>query len=272
MATTLDSSFLYTEEYLRDPTPYWSRLRHDAPLLFDEQGEFWLLSRYHDVVSVLLDFETYSTLPYRRIFRPVIGPTFVEMDGQDHDSRRAIVAPALVGNALGSYRPLVEQSVAKIAATLPGGSSCDLRAAFTSRLPLLVIAELLGLAEEDHELFYRHCGEILHGLEGREPALSPRNRLAPGACRPFPAAGRRAPDLSAVGSDLADRRLGDRRRAPHRHGDRIGDQPAADRRWGRPRTWRLPISGGACSPSRTRWQRFGRPGAARQCVQRVDEA
>ena len=173
MATgTLASDFLYTTEYAYDPAPYWERLRSDQPLFHDERAGFWMLSRYDDVVAVFRDHETYSTLPYRRIFRPVIGPTFVEMDGDDHDELRAIVAPSLVGNSLASYREPVERSVRSLIDRFPAGDRLDLKERFTSRLPLLVIAEVLGLDESDHELFYRHCAHILEGLEGVEPSLS----------------------------------------------------------------------------------------------------
>ena len=173
MATeSLSNDFLYTQDYLFAPEPYWERLRHDQPLFRDPNAGFWLLSRYDDVVALLRDHETYATLPYRRIFRPVIGPTFVEMDGADHDELRAIVAPSLVGNSLAAYRPLVERSVRTLIDRFALGTRLDLKEGFTTRLPLLVIAEILGLDEADHELFYRHCASILHGLEGTEPSLS----------------------------------------------------------------------------------------------------
>ena len=48
---------------------------------------------FNDVAAVFRDHETYSTRPYLRIFTDVIGPTMVQMDGSDHDVRRAIVLP-----------------------------------------------------------------------------------------------------------------------------------------------------------------------------------
>lgn len=171
MTVTLRPGFMYSPGYLVDPFPYWRHLREDQPLYRDEQAGFWMLSRYDDVVAVLRDHETYATLPYQRIFRPVIGPTFVEMDGSDHDIRRALVAPALVGKRLERYREVVDHSVVSLLLRLDG-PRLDLRAQFTSHLPLRVIGEALGLSEEDHEFFYKHAGAILAGLENAEPALS----------------------------------------------------------------------------------------------------
>ena len=84
---------LHAEPYFDDPFPVWERLRHDQPLFHDTVDDRWLLTRYDDVATVFRDHETYSTKPYERIFTDVIGPTMVQMDGDDHDVRRAIVAP-----------------------------------------------------------------------------------------------------------------------------------------------------------------------------------
>ena len=65
--------------YFADPFPLWERLRHDEPLHHDTVDDRWLLTRYDDVVEVFRDPQTYSTLPYRRIFSDVIGPD----DGRD---------------------------------------------------------------------------------------------------------------------------------------------------------------------------------------------
>ncbi len=91
---------LHSAPYELDPFPFWERLRHEQPLFHDTIDDRWLLTRYDDVVSVFRDHETYSTLPYRRIFTDVIGPTMVQMDGPDHDIRRAIVAPEMVGGVV----------------------------------------------------------------------------------------------------------------------------------------------------------------------------
>jgi cytochrome P450 len=170
-SATLSSDFFQSPDYLTDPFPYWRRLREDQPLYRDQQSDFWMLSRYDDVVAVLTDHEAYATLPYERIFRPVIGPTFVEMDGAEHDIRRSLVAPALVGKRLERYRDLVEDSVATLLEGLEG-RRFDLRAQLTSHLPLRVIAEALGLSEQDHEFFYERASLVLAGLENAEPALS----------------------------------------------------------------------------------------------------
>src|SRR3954469_16297652 len=141
---------LHDEAYYADPFPVWERLRHEQPLFHDTIDDRWLLTRYDDVAAVFRDHDTYSTKPYQRIFTDVIGPTMVQMDGADHDVRRAIVAPAMVGRQLEQhYLGLVDSVVDGLFARLPASGPVDLMAGITAPLPLKVVATILGMRETD---------------------------------------------------------------------------------------------------------------------------
>ena len=44
-----------------DPYPVWQRLRDEAPLYYNEQYDFYALSRFADVHAASLDWQTYSS-------------------------------------------------------------------------------------------------------------------------------------------------------------------------------------------------------------------
>ena len=44
-----------------DPYPTWRRLRDEAPLYWNEEHEFWALSRWDDVRDALLDWDTFRS-------------------------------------------------------------------------------------------------------------------------------------------------------------------------------------------------------------------
>ncbi|MEQ8716851.1 MAG: cytochrome P450 [Acidimicrobiales bacterium] len=164
---------LYSESFNADPFPPWERLRHEQPLFRDTVAECWLLTRYDDVAAVLQDHETYSTRPYERMFTQVIGPTMVQMDGEDHDVRRKIIAPALMGRQLDeNYVPLIEEVVGGLFDGLPREGSVDLVANVTWPLPVKVIATILGLEEELHPYLGDLASVVVEALAGEEPALS----------------------------------------------------------------------------------------------------
>lgn len=161
---------LHSQAYFEDPFPVWERLRHDQPLFHDAVDDRWLLTRYDDVAAVFRDHDTYSTKPYERIFTDVIGPTMVQMDGDDHDVRRSIVAPVLVGRKLETnYLPLIDTVVDDLLDKLPTTGSIDLIAGLTMPLPLKVIATILGMGEDDDAYLAEVTAKIIAALAGEEP-------------------------------------------------------------------------------------------------------
>jgi pulcherriminic acid synthase len=169
----IQSGDLHSAPYFDDPFPIWERLRHDQPLFHDTVDERWLLTRYDDVATVFRDHETYSTRPYERIFTDVIGPTMVQMDGDDHDVRRSIVAPVLVGRKLETNSlPLIDSVVSDLLDRLPATSPIDLIACLTMPLPLKVIATILGMGDGDEAYLAEVTGKVIAALAGEEPARS----------------------------------------------------------------------------------------------------
>jgi len=173
MSEPITAAVLHGEAYARDPFPVWERLRHEQPLFHDTIDDRWLLTRYDDVAAVFRDHETYSTRPYQRIFTDVIGPTMVQMDGPDHDVRRAIVAPALVGRRLEEhYLGLVDGVVEGLFDRLPAAGPVDLIAGVTGPLPLRVVATILGLPVEEDAYLHEVTNRVIAALAGEEPARS----------------------------------------------------------------------------------------------------
>lgn len=175
--TPVTAATLRDEQYLLDPFPVWRRMRDDHPLFYDDIAQRWILTRYDDVVAVLRDPAVYSARTYQERFRPVFGRTLAELDGPRHIRERTIVAPAFVGKSLDGYRPLIDSSIAHLAAGLEGRQSFDLVDSVTSRLPLRVIAALLGFPEEDTDFLFEIGHAVLEGLAD-EPELRAKGAAA----------------------------------------------------------------------------------------------
>lgn len=155
---------LRSEAYTHDPFPLWRRLRTDQPLLYDEIGCRWVLTRYDDVRAVLGDPQTYSARTYQERFRPVFGRTLAELDGPRHIRERTIVAPAFVGRSLEAYRPYIERSIDFLAGATQSLDTFDLVDVMTGRLPLTTISAMLGFPDGDTPLLLEIGDTILHGL------------------------------------------------------------------------------------------------------------
>ena len=169
----IDPKELHRPPYFQDPFPVWERLRHEEPLFHDTVDDRWLLTRYDDVATVFREHATYSTRPYERIFTDVIGPTMVQMDGDDHDVRRSIVAPVLVGRQLvTNHGALVQDVVDELVDALPADGTVDLIAGLTRPLPLRVIAAILGMDPDDDAYLEDVTAKVIAALSGDEPGRS----------------------------------------------------------------------------------------------------
>ena len=51
----------FTPELRDDPYPLWKRMRDEAPVWHNEQYDFWVLTRFHDIEHANKDHETFSS-------------------------------------------------------------------------------------------------------------------------------------------------------------------------------------------------------------------
>jgi cytochrome P450 len=51
----------FSADFFNDPHAFYPRLRREAPVYYNEEYDFYALSRHADVAAGLKDFETYSS-------------------------------------------------------------------------------------------------------------------------------------------------------------------------------------------------------------------
>ena len=155
---------LSSESYFHDPHPYWARMRRDQPLFHDTSWDSWILTRYADVEAVFKDFERYSNATYTGNTGAVLGTTLLEMDGMDHVVRRSIVAPEFVGKRLEAYHEVIDRNARDLIEPWRRDGRVDLVDAFTTRLPINVIIDMLDLPKADHHRFHAWYSAMMAGL------------------------------------------------------------------------------------------------------------
>ena len=170
--TAFSSEQLHDQNYFNDPFPIWEQMRHEHPIFHDTIDNRWLITRYDDAAEVFRNHAIYSAKPYSR-FGDVIGQTMVQMDGKDHDIRRSIVAPVMVGKRLeNDYQPLIDGVIDRLIAKLPQSGTFDAMKSITSPLPLKVIATMLGMPDSYDSYLYDVTIKVFEALAGTEPAKS----------------------------------------------------------------------------------------------------
>jgi cytochrome P450 len=168
-----------------DPTLYMRGVAHDVfawmrehdPVHRDEKNNLWVITKYEDVSFVERHPELFCS---EKGVRPKGGGadslSIVSMDDPEHVRQRRLVSrgftPSRINELMQHIRELARELVDKVASR----GECDFVIDIARPLPLIVIAEMLGLPVEDRERL-AHWSDTMMAAEGAEPD-EPRTQLA----------------------------------------------------------------------------------------------
>ena len=159
---------LYSEEHYADPYPLWERMRHEAPVFYDKRLNAWLLTRYEDCVDAFSNHTDFSNQLYSKTLGVVFGPTMLDKDGHEHVVQRRIVAPEFVGKRFEPYYEAIDRNARNLINNFPDSGVVDLVNAFTTRLPVNVIVDMLGMDQSDHDRFHEWYTTMMAGLSVKD--------------------------------------------------------------------------------------------------------
>jgi cytochrome P450 len=160
---------------IADPYPHYALLQRESPVHRVEKHGFWVLTRYEDVCSALLDPETFSSTwgpgPIQ-----VISPVrmILHLDPPEHGPLRAIIAKAFTPNALRRVEPRIRELAESLVDGVLERGDVDLVRDLAVPLPVGVIAELLGVSRADLPLFKKWSDDIVAEIGARVNASASR--------------------------------------------------------------------------------------------------
>ena len=146
---------------LRNPYPAYARLRERSPVHPSRLLNGWVFTRYADVEAVLRDFRRFSNRPdrvslskRRRSVRPPRADwTMLFLDPPDHTRLRVLVNQAFTPRAVDALEPHIRTVMHGLVDAVDEPAGFDLMRAVAGPLPVIVIAEMLGVPPEDRERF-----------------------------------------------------------------------------------------------------------------------
>jgi cytochrome P450 len=148
-----------------DPFPAFRRLRAEAPVYWHEPPGFWALSRHEDVVAVSRDPATFCSsqgILLSDIERPVVPrQSIVYIDPPEHVKYRKLVQPAFSPGRIRALEQDITALVTELCDRIPRDTAIDFVDAFAVPLPLLVIADMLGIPGDDRVRFKRWSDAII---------------------------------------------------------------------------------------------------------------
>jgi cytochrome P450 len=162
----------YDYGFHEDPYPIYASLRDEAPLYYNEEIDFWALSRHADVTAAFKDNTRLSSANGVSLDPAAYGPhahktmSFLAMDDPRHNRMRSLVnrgfTPRRVKNLedriLELTRLHLEPALEK--------KEFDFIGEFAGKLPMDVISELMGVPGEDRDRLRALADAVMHREEG----------------------------------------------------------------------------------------------------------
>ena len=150
--------------WVEDPYPIWDDLRRRCPVAHTARyGGVHLPLRMADVRAVAYDTETFSSRrPVVRANPPDVPlPTPpISSDPPHHRPSRMLLLPAFSPQAIAPYVAVTRRICNELIDRIVGKPACDAAVAYAQHVPVRVIASMLGVPEEDGDLF-RHWIHVM---------------------------------------------------------------------------------------------------------------
>jgi cytochrome P450 len=163
----------YDVEINADPYPVFRRLREEAPLYYNEEHDFFALSRYEDVERGLADRETYisgrgAILELIRANIEMPSGVVIFEDPPIHTRHRGLLSRVFTPKKMNALEPKIREFCAASLDPLMGSGRFDFVADLGAQMPMRVIGMLLGIPEQDQDAIRRQADSALR-TEAGEP-------------------------------------------------------------------------------------------------------
>ena len=166
---------------VQDPYPAYAALRDRDPVHRSRLMNAWVFTRHSDVDAILRDHRNFSNDPRKgeltrrqRLNLPADDEfTMLFLDPPDHKRLRALVNKAFTPKAVNALEPHIRSLLADLLDNIDDPAGFDLMEAVAQPLPVIVIAEMLGVPPEDRAQFKVWSDQRARVLE---PMISARER------------------------------------------------------------------------------------------------
>jgi cytochrome P450 len=157
------------DNFVQGVPHHWFRLlREEAPVYWHPTREgsgFWVLTKYHDLVAVSMDTATFSsargiTLPDQQFFAGQY-LMMITTDPPRHTKLRRLVSQGFTPRMVSRLEPSIRQMAGALLDAAIARGQCDFVTEVAAELPVQVIAQFLGVPQEDRHAIFHWTNQIL---------------------------------------------------------------------------------------------------------------
>ena len=133
-----------------DPHPWLARLRDAEPVSWLPVLNGWLVTRHDLAAAVMRDSATFTVDDPRFTTARVVGPSMLSLDGTAHGRHRAAFTKGFGrGEIHARLAAFVTAEVDRLVAAMRPAGAADIRRSLAGPLAVAVVAEALGLGDND---------------------------------------------------------------------------------------------------------------------------
>jgi cytochrome P450 len=192
MATAVHDD-MFTPDVIADPYGYYGRLRDEDPVHWNDTYGLWVVTRHDDVTWLTRHNELFSSAVFKNDPRPAYpaidesdlglyeyvrnyqADQFIQHDRPEHLDMRRIVHGYFTPKAMESWRPFVVNAVKELLDAAEEKGEMDVMRDLATPLPVLVIAQMMGVPAEDRPYVRELAEKLLYigrGEHDRMPILT----------------------------------------------------------------------------------------------------
>ena len=160
---------LLSSAYRRNPYPAYWLLRKVKPLVHLSKFDLWFVSRYDAVKRVLSDYADFSSdfgrLMQTRFPARPMRTSLIASDPPVHTTLRGLLARGFTPRAIANLEPRIVELTNTLLDQVVAQGRIDLVGDLAYPLPVIVIAELLGIPPADREQFKRWSDQVIRSAD-----------------------------------------------------------------------------------------------------------
>lgn len=172
----------YRADLTPNPYPTYKRLREEMPLYYNEEHDFYAVSRYADIESTLRDKDLFSSrhgdiLEFIKARSVMPDSVFIHQDPPKHTAYRALMQRIITPKRMAAVEQEIRKLCARSLDPLVGSDRLDFIVNLGAEMPMRAVSMLLGIPEKDQEAIRQSVDDRIRTEAGKPLDIEANKKL-----------------------------------------------------------------------------------------------
>lgn len=164
---------LTSPEFLRNPYPYYDKLRSINPIYWGNSVKYpgWYVTGYEEAVAILKDTRFQNRIPLPQTskkyehLKNIQNDMMLFKNEPDHKRLRMLVSYVFTPSVIEAYRPYIEETVNELLNEVENKKGMDVVSDYAFPLASLIIAKILGVPAEERNQFKEWAVTLIQTID-----------------------------------------------------------------------------------------------------------